>query len=247
MSVCLPVCLSVCTPPFFSTRPSDRNQIWHTYSGRHGTHSQLKKFDPAHPRGNITSYVICDVIERRVCEAFKNYRSTFDDVILRNVGGLIGDFARAPPSLPPLPPSPPTPSLASLPPLPPIPPSPLPSLLLPPSLPSLSHSLPPSLLPSFLLPSFLPSLSPIPPLSPLPPSQPASQPPTPPPLTPPPLPPSQHPSLPSLPSLPSSRAKPGNRLVDNDIEWHFLLKAKMWAISSDSHQLHYIPKHHFII
>ena len=34
---------------------------------------------------------MCDVIERRVCEAFKNYRSTFDDVILRNVGGLIGD------------------------------------------------------------------------------------------------------------------------------------------------------------
>ena len=25
------VCLSVCTPPFFSTRPSDRNQIWHTF------------------------------------------------------------------------------------------------------------------------------------------------------------------------------------------------------------------------
>ena len=34
---------------------------------------------------------MCDVIEHRVCEAFKNYRSTFDDVILRNVGGLIGD------------------------------------------------------------------------------------------------------------------------------------------------------------
>ena len=26
-----------------------------------------------------------------------------------------------------------------------------------------------------------------------------------------------------------------------------LVKAKMWAISSDTHQLHYIPKHHFII
>ena len=50
------------------------------------THSQLTKIDPAHPRG--------DVIERRACEVFKNYRSTFDDVtddvILRNVGGLIG-------------------------------------------------------------------------------------------------------------------------------------------------------------
>ena len=27
----------------------------------------------------------------------------------------------------------------------------------------------------------------------------------------------------------------------------FLIKAKMWAISSDTHQLNYIPKHHFII
>ena len=57
------VCLS---PPFFSTRPSDRNQIWHTYSahsGRYGTHSQLKKFDPAHPRGNITSYVTSSNVE----------------------------------------------------------------------------------------------------------------------------------------------------------------------------------------
>ena len=36
------VCLSVPPPPF-STRPSDRNQIGHTYSGRYGIHSQLKK------------------------------------------------------------------------------------------------------------------------------------------------------------------------------------------------------------
>ena len=50
-------------------------------------------------------HVICDVIERRACETFKNYRSTFDDVtddviiadrqhyviLLRNVGGLLGD------------------------------------------------------------------------------------------------------------------------------------------------------------
>ena len=56
------VCLSV-PPPFFSTRPSDRNQIWHTYSGRYGTHSQLKKIDPAHPRGNITSYVTSSDVE----------------------------------------------------------------------------------------------------------------------------------------------------------------------------------------
>ena len=38
---------------------------------------------------------MCDVIERRTCETFKNYRSTFDDVtndvILRNVGGLLDD------------------------------------------------------------------------------------------------------------------------------------------------------------
>ena len=26
-----------------------------------------------------------------------------------------------------------------------------------------------------------------------------------------------------------------------------MLKSKMWAISRDTHQLHYIPKHHFII
>ena len=63
LSVCLPaVCLSV-PPPFFSTRPSDRNQTWHTYSGRYGNHSQLKKIDPAHPRGNITSYVTSSNVE----------------------------------------------------------------------------------------------------------------------------------------------------------------------------------------
>ena len=44
------VCLSV-PLLFFPTRQSDRNQIWHTYSGRYGTHSQLKKMDPPHPRG----------------------------------------------------------------------------------------------------------------------------------------------------------------------------------------------------
>ena len=41
---------------------------------------------------------MCDVIERRACETFKNYRSTFDgvtdDVILRNVGGQHGDVIR---------------------------------------------------------------------------------------------------------------------------------------------------------
>ena len=62
LSVCLSVCLSV-PPPLLSTRPSDRNQIWHTYSGRYGTHSQLKKIDPPHPRGNITSFVTSSNVE----------------------------------------------------------------------------------------------------------------------------------------------------------------------------------------
>ena len=44
------VCVSVCTP-FFLTRPSDHSQIWHTYSDRYGTDSNLNKFDPPHPRG----------------------------------------------------------------------------------------------------------------------------------------------------------------------------------------------------
>ena len=85
------VSLSVCTPPPFSTRPSDLNQIWHTYSGRYGTHSQLKKIHPLHPRGNNFNQVICDIIESRAFQTFKNYRSTFDDVILRNVGSLVGN------------------------------------------------------------------------------------------------------------------------------------------------------------
>ena len=49
LSVCLPVCLSVPPPLFFSTRPSDRNQIWHTCSGRYGTHSELKKLTQPTP------------------------------------------------------------------------------------------------------------------------------------------------------------------------------------------------------
>ena len=48
-SLCLSVCLSV--PPPLLTRPSNRNQIWHTYSGRYGTHSQLKKIWPTSPQG----------------------------------------------------------------------------------------------------------------------------------------------------------------------------------------------------
>ena len=39
--------LSVCLyPPFLSKRPSDRNQILHTYSDRYGTHSHLNKLAP---------------------------------------------------------------------------------------------------------------------------------------------------------------------------------------------------------
>ena len=45
----LSVCLSVPLPPF-STRSSDRNQIWHTYSGRYGTHSDIKKILPTPPQ-----------------------------------------------------------------------------------------------------------------------------------------------------------------------------------------------------
>ena len=45
------VCLSLCLYPPLSTRPSDRNQIWHTYSGRYGTHSQLKKLTHPTPGG----------------------------------------------------------------------------------------------------------------------------------------------------------------------------------------------------
>ena len=33
-------------PPFLSKRPSDRNQILHTYSDRYGTHSHLNKLAP---------------------------------------------------------------------------------------------------------------------------------------------------------------------------------------------------------
>ena len=46
--------LSVTPPPFFSTRPSDRNQIWHTYSDRYGTGSHLKKL--THPTPGVISH-----------------------------------------------------------------------------------------------------------------------------------------------------------------------------------------------
>ena len=42
----------MCVPPFFSTRPSDRKQIWPTYSGRYGTHPQLKKLTHPTPGGS---------------------------------------------------------------------------------------------------------------------------------------------------------------------------------------------------
>ena len=38
--------VSVSVPPFLSTRPSDRDQILHTYSDRYGTHSHLNKLAP---------------------------------------------------------------------------------------------------------------------------------------------------------------------------------------------------------
>ena len=37
--------------PALHSRLSDRNQIWHTYSGGYGTDSNLNKFDPPAPRG----------------------------------------------------------------------------------------------------------------------------------------------------------------------------------------------------
>ena len=38
--------------PALHSRPSDRNQIWHTYySDRYGTDSNLKQFDPPNPSG----------------------------------------------------------------------------------------------------------------------------------------------------------------------------------------------------
>ena len=51
--VCVCVCLSV--PPFL-TRPSDRNQIWHTYSDRYGTHSQLKQTLLTPPQGGLRGF-----------------------------------------------------------------------------------------------------------------------------------------------------------------------------------------------
>ena len=50
-AVSLCVCLQLIRYSNFSTQPSDRKQIWHTYSDRYGTHSQLKKLYPPHPRG----------------------------------------------------------------------------------------------------------------------------------------------------------------------------------------------------
>ena len=38
--------VSVSVPLFLSTRPSDRNQILHTYSERYRTHSHLNKLAP---------------------------------------------------------------------------------------------------------------------------------------------------------------------------------------------------------
>ena len=37
--------------PALHSRPSDLNQIWHTYSNRYGTDSNLTKFEPPDPRG----------------------------------------------------------------------------------------------------------------------------------------------------------------------------------------------------
>ena len=229
--VCLSACLSVCTPPpFFSTRPSDRNQIWPTCSGRYGTHSELKKNGPAHPRGNITSYVTSSNVEYvRHLKTTARRSMTWYYVML--AFWLATSFGPLPPSLAPflprslpslplssplpsLPPSPPSlpPSLHPSPPSPPSPPSSPPSL--PPSPPSppspsslLSISLPPSLpfshpsLPSLRSPTLPPLLPSLPPSLPPLPSLPSLPPPSLPPL--PPLPPSLPPNLPPFPSPPT--------------------------------------------
>ena len=40
----------------------------------------------------------------------------------------------------------------------------------------------------------------------------------------------------------------GDKVTPRLTVYHmYVIKAKMWAICSDTHQLHYIPKHHFII
>ena len=50
VSICLSVCLY---PPPLSTRPSDRNQIWHTYSDRYGSGYHLNKL--THPTPGVIS------------------------------------------------------------------------------------------------------------------------------------------------------------------------------------------------
>ena len=121
--VCLSVCLSVCLyPPPLSTRPLDRNQIWHTYSGRYGTHSQLHKFDPPHPRGNITSFVTSSNVEHVIHLKTTARRSMTWYYVMLAIW-LATSLGSLPPSLAPsLPPSPPLPS----------PPLPSPPLLSPP-------------------------------------------------------------------------------------------------------------------
>ena len=44
--------------PALHSRPSDRNQIWHTYSDRYGTDSNLNKFEPPDPRGDFRGSTI---------------------------------------------------------------------------------------------------------------------------------------------------------------------------------------------
>ena len=60
------VCLSVPPPPF-STRPSDCNQIWHTYSDRYGTGSHLKKL--THPTPGVMFWIQCRVAESPVADS----------------------------------------------------------------------------------------------------------------------------------------------------------------------------------
>ena len=58
-------------PPFLSTRPSDRNQILHTYSDSYGTHSHLNKLAPHMARkagligNNLRNWTLGGVRQRR--------------------------------------------------------------------------------------------------------------------------------------------------------------------------------------
>ena len=177
------VCLSV--PPTFFRHDRRTATKFGTHSGRYGTHSQLEKFDPAHPRGNITSYVTSSNVEYvRHLKTTARRSMTWYYVMLavwlatslgplpgregperkgsEGTRGSLGPLPRCLPRCLPLLPTPALPSLLSL----PSPPSslspfiPLPLHPSPPSLPPSLPRLPPYLPPSVPSPSIPPTLPP---------------------------------------------------------------------------------------